>query len=91
MIAQTISQKLEGRHYEAFRSFALRSGAVTSRDNLKRLIETLPEYRSLLNIHEGTPEAGPGAEIPELQKSSVNTESITKAEICQDNSGGEAA
>lgn len=52
MIAQTISMKLNGRHYEAFRSFALRSGATTTTENVKRLIESLPEYKSLLNIHE---------------------------------------
>jgi len=52
MIAQNISTKLDGRHYEAFRSFALRSMAKTSTGNVKRLIETLPEFQNLLNIHE---------------------------------------
>jgi hypothetical protein len=45
--------KLEGRHYEAFRAFALRSTAKTTTENIKRLIETLPEYQGLFNINEG--------------------------------------
>ncbi len=66
MIAPTLSIKLEGRYYEAFRSFALRSGANTSTENLKRLIETLPEYKNLLNIHEN---ANP---LREVQDSTTN-------------------
>ena len=65
MIAPNISVKLEGRHYEAFRAFALRSCAVTSTDNLKRLIETLPEFQSLLNIHENANSSG---ELTHLNK-----------------------
>ena len=53
MITQNVSVKLEGKHYEAFRSFALRSLATTTSENLKRLIETLPEFKNLLNIQDG--------------------------------------
>lgn len=54
MIAPNLSMKLTGRHYESFRDFALRSGAKTTTENVKRLIETLPEHECLLNIHEAT-------------------------------------
>ena len=76
MIAPNISMKLEGRHYEAFRAFALRTEAKTSTENLKRLIETLPEFKSLLNIHETV-------------SSSVTCESKTTHvdTDCQENSG----
>jgi len=50
MIAQNINIKLEAMHYEAFRAFALRSRAKTSTENLKCLIEMLPEYRNLESI-----------------------------------------
>lgn len=54
MIGRNIAIKLEGLHYEAFRSFALRSSANNSKENFKRLIETLPEFQSLhrLNVRE---------------------------------------
>lgn len=69
MIAQNISMKLEGRHYEAFRAFALRSGAKTTTENIKRIIEILPEFKSLLNIHEN---ANPSVENPEEATSLLN-------------------
>jgi len=84
MIAQNISMKLEGRHYEAFRAFALRSGARTTTENVKRLIETLPEYQSLLNIHVN---ANPSVERIEMMPNDNRIE--LKSQGISPDAGGE--
>ena len=76
--------KLEGRHYEAFRAFALRSGAKTTTENIKRLIEILPEFKSLLNIHENA--------NPSVENSEKTTPKEVKSQAkCQNRQDAEVA
>ena len=51
MIGQNVHIKLEGKYYAAFVAFAERSNAATSKENFKRLIECLPEFKSLADLH----------------------------------------
>lgn len=81
MIAQNISTKLKGRHYEAFRSFALRSGANTSIENFKRLIETLPEFQNLLSIPVmNSPSVKPDSITPVPDRQGENNSSVNLSE-----------
>ena len=59
MIAQSIQMKLENPHWLAFQAFADRNNIKNTPEVVKRLIEALPEYQSLTNVHaDATPSGG---------------------------------
>lgn len=52
MIAQNVAMKLEGTHLLSFQAFGQRVAAKTTPEAMKRLIETLPEFKQLSAIRE---------------------------------------
>ncbi len=70
MITPNVTMKLEGKYYEAFRSFALRSEATTTTENIKRIIETLPEFKSF----SGIPDVNPPSVKTDITKSAESSQ-----------------